>query len=769
MTRKKEMKNIVISLIIVATLSLSKDLNSTVINIPADHPTIQAGIEVATTGDTVLAQPGTYFENIDFIGKAITVASMYITEADESYIHNTIIDGNQNGSCVKFESGEDINSVLDGFTVEHGSGAEAYIGSDLIGGGIYVFDSSPTVQNNIIQYNEAYSGAGLIATNTWEEGTSRPYLKNCTFRYNHAFYYGGGICTRYQSTIYFDDEELCNIYFNNAAMCNDLGGSGLENEPMVAYIDTFTVIEPDDFFFYSPYGSDQLFTNQSKIIPINQDLYVSAAGYDNNSGVSEDEPLQTIARALINIASNSDHPNTIHIAEGVYSPSQTEEKFPLNCRSYVSFSGADIEATTLDPESRYEVFKANDFENNYTIQNLSITNSSELFAESAIYLMQPNNVTVSNIRIHDYNRNGLSLATPAITDALHLPTSLYLNNVEISDNVGAKAASFGVIEDCVITNLIVRNNIPNYNADTISGGGIGFGGHPDFPDRYNYKLINSEITNNINATWEWPVSSSAIVILQRTNLDIVNCTIGDNIVETSDGGAVVLGSYDIDLNIYNSILYGDEPRELYLEDPYFVDEPCTVNISNSLIMGGEEDIEYGSTNVVNWLEGNIDADPLWQNSEDYPFALNELSPCIDAGTMDLPAGITLPEFDLAGNPRIYGGAVDMGAYEWSPVDSDNYELPITNYELKNYPNPFNPSTTISFTLGEDATQAEVKVYNIKGQLVKTLMDAQVSPGEFNIIWEGTDNQNIPVGNGIYFVKLNVDGIERSVKKITVMK
>ena len=72
-------------------------------------------------------------------------------------------------------------------------------------------------------------------------------------------------------------------------------------------------------------------------------------------------------------------------------------------------------------------------------------------------------------------------------------------------------------------------------------------------------------------------------------------------------------------------------------------------------------------------------------------------------------------------------------------------------------------------MGEDATQAEVKVYNIKGQLVKTLMDAQVSPGEFNIIWEGTDNQNIPVGNGIYFVKLNVDGIERSVKKITVMK
>ena len=189
-------------------------------------------------------------------------------------------------------------------------------------------------------------------------------------------------------------------------------------------------------------------------------------------------------------------------------------------------------------------------------------------------------------------------------------------------------------------------------------------------------------------------------------------------------------------------------------------------------MGGEEDIEYGSTNVVNWLDGNLDEDPLFIGTGDYPFALSEFSPCIDAGTLELPEGITLPEFDLAGNSRIYGDTIDMGAYEWNPVSAEEEDIhnsSFTIHNLRNYPNPFNPSTTISFTLAEDASHADVKVYNIKGQHVKTLMDAQVSPGEFNIIWQGTDNSNKRVASGTYFVKLNVNGVEKSVKKITVVK
>ena len=79
---------------------------SQIINIPADYQTIQQGIDAAIDGDTVLVDTGTYFENINYNGKNITVASYYLTTLDTSYISQTIIDGDSAGSVVRFENDE---------------------------------------------------------------------------------------------------------------------------------------------------------------------------------------------------------------------------------------------------------------------------------------------------------------------------------------------------------------------------------------------------------------------------------------------------------------------------------------------------------------------------------------------------------------------------------------------------------------------------------------------------------------------------------------
>ncbi len=78
----------------------------------------------------MLVQPGTYVENsIDYNGKFITVASLFLTTQDTTYISSTIINGNNSGSVFRFESGEDSTSILTGFTITNGHA--------LYGGGIF--------------------------------------------------------------------------------------------------------------------------------------------------------------------------------------------------------------------------------------------------------------------------------------------------------------------------------------------------------------------------------------------------------------------------------------------------------------------------------------------------------------------------------------------------------------------------------------------------------------------------------------------------------
>jgi len=87
---------------------------------------------------------------------------------------------------------------------------------------------------------------------------------------------------------------------------------------------------------------------------------------------------------------------------------------------------------------------------------------------------------------------------------------------------------------------------------------------------------------------------------------------------------------------------------------------------------------------------------------------------------------------------------------------------------QNYPNPFNPQTTINFTLKDNIHSLNLSIYNIKGQLVKTLYRGALQKGQYNLVWDGTNDSGKQVSSGIYFYKLS-NGKETQQKKMVLMK
>ncbi|KQC06498.1 MAG: hypothetical protein APR54_01635 [Candidatus Cloacimonas sp. SDB] len=99
-------------------------------------------------------------------------------------------------------------------------------------------------------------------------------------------------------------------------------------------------------------------------------------------------------------------------------------------------------------------------------------------------------------------------------------------------------------------------------------------------------------------------------------------------------------------------------------------------------------------------------------------------------------------------------------------DQDTPVIPIPVLK-NNYPNPFNPETTIEFSIPEDKL-IELSIYNLKGQKVKTLLSEVIESGSHSVIWDGKDQHNKPVSSGIYFYNLST-GSSNLTKKMILIK
>jgi hypothetical protein len=166
------------AIVFAALAALCAPAVARVILVPDSASTIQAGIDMASNGDTVLVAPGSYAENVSWSGKSISLASHYLVTGDTTYIDSTVIDGNQTGTVIRCKTGVDTTALICGFTVRNGSSS-----------GIYCNGGSPKITYNVIEDNTASSdGAGVMM-----QGSSAPVIERDLIRHNQSGSWGGGI------------------------------------------------------------------------------------------------------------------------------------------------------------------------------------------------------------------------------------------------------------------------------------------------------------------------------------------------------------------------------------------------------------------------------------------------------------------------------------------------------------------------------------------------------------------------------------------------
>ncbi len=758
------------------------------------YTSIQSAIQASNDGDTVLVHPGRYFENVDFIGKSINLHSLEASSGDSSYIASTIIDGNNSGSCIRIVNPAQIISIR-GFTLEHGTGTPD-AGDKLYGGGIHIRSHcNATITNCNIQNNHSDNAAGIFLA------TATLFLSGVDIHDNYSTATVGGLYVYSHSSsptsITFDPVNRCSIYNNYAGSHCDIYIYDVQAS-LDIYLDMATVAEPSGFYcqrlnqLISDIYHDTIHVQRAFREEVNHDLYVSPTGNDDNSGLSPAEAMKSITKAVHRIASDSLDVNTVYVLSGTYCEGDNDQIFPIPAKSHVRIVGESASACTLYAAASqtttmllfFRSFKQTDA----LFKGFTITTSSDFNRQLAPISSSRNNITLSDITIRDtqvYRRGGINIdILPSQAGSLD---NITICNV-VTDEQILSANMIGSITNCTFENITSTYHDPYSDSiltmfDLWAIGPLRVencifrnfnvpGRQPPFhisesgrPTSNVDISISNCLFENIGNYANGPIGFNNRNV---ENFQVNNCTFINN------RGS--LGAIGLTGRIYmkNNIFYNPQSTyEIYLYPsfPYGINSHIYLDYNN--IRGGEASINnpYGNNHVY-YGSTNISESPDFVSLEpDSPnFAmLSSNSPCVDTGTPDI-SGLNLPPYDLAGNLRVWDGRIDMGCYEFGSepwVSNDDPTVPvIPALSISVYPNPFNPSTTISYNLPKTGP-VRMDIYNIKGQLVKTLVNDHKTAGSHTVIWDGKDDNGKAASSGVYFTRIFSNGKSLTSKMLMV--
>jgi agmatine/peptidylarginine deiminase len=211
-------------------------------------------------------------------------------------------------------------------------------------------------------------------------------------------------------------------------------------------------------------------------------------------------------------------------------------------------------------------------------------------------------------------------------------------------------------------------------------------------------------------------------------------------------------------------IVGDpQPAELTVDPESFtIEMQINTTTVEMLTLGniGGMDLTYDIAESVDWLSLNQGSGIL------QPGASEEIELFLD--TTDLTAGTYLCDIVITDDREETIIPVELTVTGTNVEDNMNG---LQNELIGNYPNPFNPSTTISFSLQND-NLVELSIYNSKGQKVNTLLNEQRKAGLHQVQWNGLDENGVSASSGIYFsvMDTNQEGLDfTSIKKVILLK
>ncbi len=842
-----------------------------------DFTTIQNAVNMAFDNDTIIIHDGIYYEEVDVLNKSLTIASLYHLDGDESHIGNTIFDGEnqhrllrvmndtfegvsniigisfRNGNAIIVDNSWWLSVVTITRTEIHISNCSFYNNISIHGGGLATVECDVTLSGNSIRNNIATEGGGGCMLFSSDETENFPTI--------------------------FNDTNLNSIYNNQSFWGSDLLILYDENiTPIIA--DTLSIDSNDRFYNVAVHTDhsanyDLTFQANTTTLPrIESDLFVSPWGDDNNDGLTSATPLRSIWWACSIIAPTVENRLTVHLLPGEYSFSGNDNYFPFYVRDYTTILGDSAGTTILNCEGIRNHIINRSGQSHIKLENLSLINNQITEEDSpednwhyeyAIYFepdyplapdYEASLIHLENVKFYQTN--------------YHNPMWLNRTLDFLVSNGKINNCQFGSKETEIVT---TQQSIINGNISFWSSGSVEITNTKFFNQREQI-YIDSAVPSDVNISnclfdsaesipFAYDYTRWYVILAGPLNTNIINNTFyGNHPSHQMDGMIIVSYSGSQTnpsvTNIKNNIMIDnyitDQNNSIYVFEtggPYAAE----INVGHNLIPGGEETTHYPDwpNLTFNYEDTNIDTIPHFTGYGKNRFMLDADSPCIDAGTLNLPDGFELPETDLAGNPRVHGDSIDMGCYEWQgnvadftmqamgnvfpidvvftpqynfPIDTiawdldldgviDSYEMnpvwsypdfnghsvgmyindgeaieikydciqpttpiieetndtPEANELLACYPNPVRISTgnvVIKYNV-KDVGNAELKVYNIKGQMVKSIKVKSQRKGRNTIFWYLTDNRGVHVPSGVYLYNLEQNGERIGKGQITVVK